>query len=377
MVLPLPLRTLVLKHLHNSPTEGHLALTKTMQRIRDRFYWIGCRRDVQFWCQKCDLCSACKGPPRKPEAPLKLYQVGVPLERVAIDVIGPLPESEKGNKYLLIAIDYFTKWPEAYPLPDQEATTVAEVLVREFICRYAVFAGVCKLLGMHKTLTTPLHPQSDGMVERFNRTIENQLAAYVAENQRDWDQHIPMLLLAYRSSIHEATKCTPARLMLGRDVQLPINLICERPEEEHEKCVPNYVQEMEAGLVKTHEFAQEKLKLASEHMKRRYDAQADYSVIGKGDAVWLYNPQRKKGVSPKVSRPWAGPYVVIKRINDLVYRIQQGLKSKLKVVHRNRLWRYKGHHPHQWLDTEEPSPQDHPLPTENKSNRDMNPRQSK
>ena len=142
----------------------------------------------------------------------------------------PLPESEKGNKYLLIVIDYFAKWPEAYPIPDQEATTVAEVLVREFIYRYgvpqelhsdqgrnfesAVFAGVCKLLGMHKTQTTPLHPQSDGMVERFNRTIENQLAAYVAENQRDWDQHIPMLLLAYRSSIHEATKWTPARLML-------------------------------------------------------------------------------------------------------------------------------------------------------------------
>ena len=129
-------------------------------------------------------------------------------------MLGPLPESEKGNKYLLIAMDYFTKWPEAYPLPDQEATTVAEVLVKEFICRYgvprelhsdqgrnfesAVFTGVCKLLGIHKTRTTPLHPQSDGMVERFNRTIENQLAAYVAENQQDWDQHIPMLLLAYR-----------------------------------------------------------------------------------------------------------------------------------------------------------------------------------
>ena len=75
-------------------------------------------------------------------------------------------------------------------------------------------------------------------------------------------------------------------------------------------------------------------------MKRRYDAEADYSVFEKADAVWLYNPQRKKGVSPKLSRPWTGPYIIIKRINDLVYRIQQGPKSKLKVVHRYRLWRY-------------------------------------
>ena len=186
-----------------------------------------------------------------------------------------------------------------------------------------------------------------------------------------------MLLLAYRSSIHEATKCTPARLMLGRDVQLPIDLICERPEEEQERCVPNYVQEMEAGLVKTREFAREKLKLASEHTKRRYDAEADYSVFEKGDAVWLYNPQRKKGVSPKLSRPWTGPYIIIKRINDLVYRIQQGPKSKLKVVHRNRLWRYKGHNPPQWMGTEEPSPQHHSLPTQNESSKDMIPRRSK
>ena len=105
------------------------------------------------------------------------------MERLAIDVLGPLPVSDAGNKYLLIAADYFTKWPEAYPLPNQETVTVVEVLVTEFVCRFgvplelhsdqgrnfesAVFAKMCNLLGIEKTRTTPLHPQSDGMVERY------------------------------------------------------------------------------------------------------------------------------------------------------------------------------------------------------------------
>ena len=111
------------------------------------------------------------------------------MERIAIDVLGPLPITETGNKYILIVADYFTKWVEAYPMPNQEATTVAELLVKQFICRFGVpplihsdqgrnfeselFAEMCQLLGIKKTRTTPYHPQSDGMVERFNCTLES------------------------------------------------------------------------------------------------------------------------------------------------------------------------------------------------------------
>jgi transposase InsO family protein len=123
---------------------------------------------------------------RKIQAPLAQYNVGSPVERVAIDVLGPLPTSEDGNKciLILIAADNFTKWVEGYALPNQEAVTVADVLVKEFVCRFgvplfihsdqgrnfesAVFGEMCRLLGINKTRTTPLHPQSDGMVERFN-----------------------------------------------------------------------------------------------------------------------------------------------------------------------------------------------------------------
>ena len=120
------------------------------------------------------------------------YNVGTPFERVALDVLGPLLTSESGNKHILLIIDYFTRWPEAYSLPNQEATTVAEVVTKEYVCRYGfplelhsdqgrnfesqVFQEMCHLLGIRKTRTTPLHPQSDGMVEQMNRTLEAQLS---------------------------------------------------------------------------------------------------------------------------------------------------------------------------------------------------------
>jgi transposase InsO family protein len=125
------------------------------------------------------------------------------MERIAIDIMGPLPVSKNGNQYLLVTMDYFSKWPEVYPLPNQEARTVATVLVREFFCRFGItmelhsdqgrnfesllMKEVCAILGTHKTRTTPYYPRSDVMVERFNRTLAAQLSLFVNENHTDWD----------------------------------------------------------------------------------------------------------------------------------------------------------------------------------------------
>ena len=139
-------------------------------------------KDVKAFCKNSDLCASRRGPARKIRASLSQYNVGAPMERLAIDLLGPLSQSKQGNKYILITADYF-KWVEAYPLVNPEAVTVAEVLIREFIRRFgvslilhfdqrrnfesAVFSEMCKLLRVTKTRTTPIHPQSDGMVERF------------------------------------------------------------------------------------------------------------------------------------------------------------------------------------------------------------------
>lgn len=108
------------------------------------------------------------------------------MERVAIDVVGPLPSTTSGNRFILVVVDYFTRWPEAYAIPNQEARTIAQKLVDEWVCRYGVmqmlhtdkgknfesriFKEMTDILGIKKTRTTPYHPQSNGLVEIMNRT---------------------------------------------------------------------------------------------------------------------------------------------------------------------------------------------------------------
>lgn len=359
LVVPKSLRDVVLKQLHDSVTSGHFGVSKTLNKVRERFYWIGCRGDVRKWCEQCDSCKSRKGPKRKDKAPLKTYLVGAPMERIGVDILGPLPKSEEGNRYLLVCMDYFTKWPEVYPIPNQEAETIAKVLVEEFVCRFGVplqihsdqgrnfcsnvFAEMCTLLGIKKTQTTPYHPQSDGMVERYNRTLVAQLSMFVEIHQRDWDKHIPYLLMAYRTAVHESTKVTPAKLMLGREIRVPVDLVFGRPENE---CVyegiTEYGEKLAESILETHEFARSTLKTSSLRMKRQYDVDAKTKLFHAGDVVWLFSSFRKKGLAKKLMRPWTGPYRIVKRINDLVYKIQLTPNSKPKIVHRNRLWKYSG-----------------------------------
>lgn len=288
------------------------------------------------------------------------YNVGAPFERIAIDILGPLPRSSDGNKYMLVAMDYFTKWPEAYSIPDQEAATVAEVLVQHWVSRFgtplqihsdqgtnftsALFKEICHLLGVEKTRTTPLHPQSDGMVERFNRTILNNLSLLVSRNQQDWDRKLPLFLLAYRSAVHETTGYTPSQMLFGRNIRLPCDLLFGRPPDAPSS-PEEYVQDFQARLEGMHSFARERIDVATEKMKTRYDTTATDHRFQEGDKVWLWNPTRRKGLSPKLQVPWDGPYVVLKTLNDVVVRIRKSPNSKPKVVHYDRLAPYYGQNP--------------------------------
>ncbi len=130
LMLPKTLLGEVLTHLHNHPT---------LERVKEKLYRSRCREDVTLWCSTCSECSSRKGPMTRQKARLGKYVVGAPLERVAIDVMGSLVRFTKSNRYLLVIIDYFSKWSEAYALPNHEAKTVATVIVNGFVCRF----GVC------------------------------------------------------------------------------------------------------------------------------------------------------------------------------------------------------------------------------------------
>ena len=327
-------------------------------------------------------------PPRKPKAGMKSYNVGAPFERIAVDITGPLSKSDRGNKYILVISDYFTKWTEAYAIPNQEAVTIARVLTEEFISRYGVpmeihsdqgrnfesslFKEVLSILGLDKTRTTPLRPQSDGMVERFNRTLKNMLSKFVKDNVSDWDCHLPLLMMAYRSSVHETTGCSPSELMFGREIRLPVDLMFGAPESEKDLTdACDYALSLQDKIRKVHGYAREHLTIESERQKRKYNKRLNQKTYGRGAPVWFYNPKRKKGVSPCLQLPWEGPYLVLKRISDVVYKIQKSPRSKARIIHHDRLRPYHGEKTPTWLDDVEevqPVPADsHKRPSSEKT----------
>ena len=253
------------------------------------------------------------------------------MERVATDILGPLPETERGNKYILIISDYFSKWTESFAIMNQTAATVADILVKEFFCRFgtsneihsdqgsnyesALFSEVCKLLDIRKTRTTPLNPKSDGMVERFNRTLEGMLATLVDKNQRNWDLLLPFVMMAYRASEHASTKATPNMLFLGREVSLPIDLVTGLPPQ----LLPAegvYASDLREDMTSAHEMARQELKKSAKRQKKQYDKRANTSAYAPGSFVWVFNPAKKKGISPKLQSLWIGPYLVVERLDD-------------------------------------------------------------
>ncbi|CAC5398946.1 unnamed protein product [Mytilus coruscus] len=304
------------------------------------------------------MCTSKKQPPRRAKSKIKQYHVGAPMERMALDIIGPFPLSKKGNKYALIVSDYFTRWVEGYPMPDVE--TIIDNFANNFVCRFgvprqvhtdqgrqfesALFKELCTRLCIDKTRTTPYRHQSDGLVERLNRSLEEILSKYVSLNQKDWDEQLPWTFMAYRSSVHESSNFFPCKLMLGREIELPVDLLYgPYPQYEKFKDETQAVNEhMLQNMWKVHKKARKNMVNASENQKRQYDVKSYQHSYQTGDVVWLYTPARVKQISPKLQRKWDGPYFIVTVLSDITYKIQKNPSSRSQVVHHDRLKQYYG-----------------------------------
>ena len=312
IVLPERLRNGPLRKLHDDKVAGHFGLIKTYLRIRERYFWVGFKIYVENWCRRCPVCVQKNKPSTSTHAPMKVYIVGAPMERVALDILGPLPLSEKGNKYILCAGDYFTKWVWAVALPNQEARTIAVALIENVFTLFGLpriihtdqgrnfesilFHELCQYFDIEKTKTTPYRPQSDGFIERFNHTLVSLLRSYTNENQTDWDVQIPFVIMAYRSSVQASTGYSPNQMMFGREVKLPIDLVLGPPPETYESS-EEYIHELRRQIDKVHNLARENLKVSSSNQKQ-YDHRSRKVGFSEGDLVWYYCPARKKGLSP-------------------------------------------------------------------------------
>jgi hypothetical protein len=160
------------------------------------------------------------------------------------------------------------------------------------------------------------------------------LSAFVRENQRDWDEYVYLLMLAYRSSEHESIGTSPNSMMFGRELNLPVDLLLGRLSGNYSNSgmISDYANNLSDELEKIHVFARKKLQLSSDNMKKKYDIGSKMQNIVEGSAVWLHNPHRTK-----LQRNWEGLCIVIDKINDVIYRIRKGPKYKPKVVHQDRL----------------------------------------
>eukprot|EP00731_Ephydatia_muelleri_P032812 Em0024g356a len=218
--------------------------------------------------------------------------------------MGPLPETEKGNKYVLVAADCFTKWVEVYGIPNQEAVTVAVKLVAEMFCRFSppeqvhsdqgrqfeseLLKQICNLLQIKKTHT---RPQGNGMVERFNRTLQDMLAIAVGKHPADWEVYIRKLCFAYNTSVHSSTGYSPFFLMFGRQATIPIDLMFPLDKEQQNK-VPEDVHEQREGLQAAYSLVRERYRCNTEHKRHKaiYDRRAHGGPFNRGDHVWLFSP---------------------------------------------------------------------------------------
>ena len=364
LVTPKTLINTILEANHDAILSGHLGFKKSLSRIRQNYYWFKMRDSVRNYVRACSVCGARKRPPKLPRAPLKNYHQGSPLDRIAMDILGPFPKSEKGNKYILVVGDTFTKWIEAYPIPDQCSPTIANKFVHEFISRYGVpfevhtdqgrsfesslFQDVCKILETHKTRTSSYHPQSNGFIERFNQTLVNMISAYVSKHQHDWDANLNLLTAAYRSSVHETTGFSPNYLMLGREVKTPLEVTLGLRANPLPRSHEEYVVNLQEQLSEAYELAREYIGKSAERQKRDHDVRVAYNSFECGDLVYCLDTTRKKGLSPKLnSEKWQGPFVVTRKLNDLLFEIRQN-RSRMKIVHHDRLKPYLSNDLPQW-----------------------------
>ena len=354
LIIPRSMYSSVLHQLHDNA--GHLGIHKTLAKVKERFYWPGYEQDVERHIKECQQCQQRNPPNPTPRGPLGTIVATRPFQILSWDIMGPLPLTSKGKRYILVVTDLFSKWVEAFPLASTDADTLAKTLVNEVISRYGVpsslhsdqganltgqvVSSLCKCLGITRTQTTAYHPQGNGQVERFNRTLEAMLAKVVKENQTNWDLQIPLVLLAYRTAIHEATGFTPYRVNFGRSPTLPVDIMLGRAPTSckgEETRIPVYVQELNSHLKSIFNHVRIKLKSSHAQNKDRHDQAVAGDQLAVGDRVWLYIPAVKQGQTKKLSSLWRGPYTIIDRVGSVTYRIQLIGTAKTLVVHRNRL----------------------------------------
>ncbi|XP_073681655.1 uncharacterized protein [Garra rufa] len=357
LVVPRTKTAAVLELAHSHPMAGHLGQENTVRRIRDRFHWPGLDGEVKRFCQACPTCqrTSPRKPPPSPLIPLPI--IDVPFERIGMDLVGPLPKSARGHEHILVVVDYATRYPEAVPLRKATAKNIAQELFQLF-SRVGIpseiltdqgtpfmsrlMADLCRLLRVKQLRTTVYHPQTDGLVERFNQTLKQMLRRVTAEDRRDWDLMLPYVLFGVREVPQASTGFTPFELLFGRQPRGLLDVAKEAWEQQQparHRSVVEHVQQMREKIDRVMPLVREHLAKAQQAQQRHYGRTAQPREFQPGDRVMVLVPT----AACKFLATWQGPYTVIERLGPVNYRLRQpGRRRPDQIYHVNLLKRWVG-----------------------------------
>ena len=335
IVVPRTLRRRLLELAHHAPITAHPGRSKMYQTLRRDFYWPSMSVDIHNVVEDCDSCARNRSKDQRNIYPMKLFPATKPLEYVAMDILGPLPKTKHGRRFVLVITDRFTKLAKAVSLRTITSLSVAKAFCDCWIFNYGIpkvlltdngtqftssfFRKVCRILGIVKVFTTEYHPQTNGQAERYNRTLLAALRHYVADSQRDWDEWLGPVTYAYNTQVHRSTGFAPFDLVLSRP---PAQPLVDQELLEHEpgshpsdrrtqvsQAKLAFLERLASAIVK----ARSNLERTQMRYKRNFDARIRQRLanLKPGDYVYREVPEHPQGVNPKLASPVDGPYRVL------------------------------------------------------------------
>jgi len=348
----------VLFSCHDDPIAGHLGVNKTLERVRARFWWPHLAHDTKTYVLTCHQCQTKKSETRPEPGLLNPITTGGPFEMIGMDLLGRFPPSEQRNTYIIVATDYLTRWVEAKAIPNGSSLEVAKFFCEQIVCRFGtplkvltdqgkcfesqLAKAVYDIMGSKHLRTTAYHPATNGLTERFNKTLATMISMYVSKSQMNWDQYLPFVVSAYNTAVQASTKMSPFFLVHGFEARMPmeINLSSQTmgiPGAEI------YGKLLDTFLSAKRELARSNIQTAQAANKRDYDQRHRPVVFLPGDKVMVYTPRRKKGRAEKLLHFWEGVFIVQERFGLNVYKLtrENDKNQKIELVHVSRIKPYR------------------------------------
>ena len=326
VVLPSTLRPRALRLMHHVPIAGHPGQTRMYANMRRSFYWPHMAVDIFETVKNCASCARERVKQRTRNGPLFPFPPEGPLEDIAVDLVGPFSPTAKGYKMILVISDRFTKLTQVVPLRTTGAYDVAVAFVEHWVYKYGapdrvvsdngpqfiarLFQSVCRLLGMKTVPSSAFHPQTNGQVERYNRSLLAMLRHYVGEHQDDWDRYASAVTYAYNMTVHRSTGATPFELVLSRPPP-PFAMqhsTSRRRQGKLRDLGDDYLTRLEDAIT----AARANLSAAQVRYKRDFDKRIRHPQpkIETGDWVFL-DPVQRTGPTNKLTPVAVGPYRVL------------------------------------------------------------------